>query len=462
VGEHRGLSLAAKKPRADPVSSTVSLASGPHSAERDSRTAGRYWPVLGAILVVAFVVRLIQALHYAPPLGFLDDDTFFYWTARQMAQGHGYVTPLAAFFHKPSLPTAEHPPLFPLFLAGLSKLGVVSVKAQRVFNVIVGTITVLLTSLLARRIAGWRAGLVAAVICAAYPSFIAADGTLMSETLFGALVAGALLQALRWRDTRSLGGGFLLGLLIGLATLTRSEGLLLLPLLVLPVAFHARGRRLLTISVAILGCFVVLAPWLARNWDALGSPVLSDNEGITVAGANCYQTYYGNDIGGFDAGCLAAATRGFPPRANEVTVAAHAQSYGVSYAEHHAGRAIVVAGIRLAAVWGFYSAGRQFVVTGRRVGLQKAGIVIYYLILILAAAGAWALWRSRQRAVLAVLASPFVVTSVTAMLTWGLVRLRQESEISLIVLAGIGVIAIADARTRRSRGPVGSPETAHG
>src|SRR5207244_8269490 len=100
--------------------------------------------------------------------------------------------------------------------------------------------------LIARRLGGPRAGLIAAGIAAVYPVLVAADGAMMSETLYGLLIAAALLTALRLLD-RQPGPPLAaaLGALIGLATLTRAEALLLLPLLAWPVAARAQARRLL-------------------------------------------------------------------------------------------------------------------------------------------------------------------------------------------------------------------------
>ena len=84
------------------------------------------------------------------------------------------------------------------------------------------------------RLAGYGAGVAAAALCAIHPAFIAADSAVMSETLFGALVASSLLIAVTMLDRGSTAGMAGLGLLIGAAALTRSEGLLPIPLLALP------------------------------------------------------------------------------------------------------------------------------------------------------------------------------------------------------------------------------------
>ena len=51
----------------------------------------------------------------------------------------------------------------------------------------------MLVGLLGRRAGGERLGLLAAGLCAVYPLMIAVDGALMSETLYGPLIAVALL-----------------------------------------------------------------------------------------------------------------------------------------------------------------------------------------------------------------------------------------------------------------------------
>src|SRR5688500_10608153 len=66
-------------------------------------------------------------------------------------------------------PTAEHPPLFILLLAGFDLLGATGFNAHRVLLTGVGTVTVLLIGLLGRTVLGERVGLIAAAVAAAYP-----------------------------------------------------------------------------------------------------------------------------------------------------------------------------------------------------------------------------------------------------------------------------------------------------
>jgi 4-amino-4-deoxy-L-arabinose transferase-like glycosyltransferase len=404
---------------------------------------GRLLLVVG----IAAIVRVAYALALAPPLSFFDDDAFFHGTAQLLADGHGYLRPLDFAFHGQSIPTAEHPPLYPLLLSVPRALSLDGLDAERMIGVAIGTGTVAVAALIGRRVAGDRAGLAAAVLCATYPSFIAADGAIMSETLFGFLVALGVLAALRLRTRPSPAAAAGLGVAIGLAALTRSEGLLLLPLLGAPALWRASGHRLALGAAVALATVVVVAPWVVRNWEVFGRPVLSDNQGTLLAGSNCRRTYYGKDIGWFSVACVPAASASAAGAStNEAEHSASLTSRGLDYAGAHPGRAVLVAGVRLARVWGLYQPGRQAIATGRRAWVQKVGVVVYYLVVLMAILGAVSLRRRRDE--LAILLAPVLLASFVALVSWGSVRFRHEAEVMLLVLAGVAI-----ARTRHASPP---------
>jgi 4-amino-4-deoxy-L-arabinose transferase-like glycosyltransferase len=408
-------------------------------------TARRFLVVLVGIAAGAFTLRLGYALGIAPELVGLDDDRFYHQTALELAEGNGYVGTLDVFISGEKEATADHPPLYPLLLSFLGRLGARTVDAQRILGVCAGTLTVGAVGLVARHVAGYRAGVAAAAMCAVYPAFIAADGALMSESLFGALVAYSLLQSLVLLRRPTVRGAAILGLLVGLAALTRSEGLLLVPLLAVPVVAAAPPRRLLLVATTTAVTALVITPWVMRNIDVFGEPVYSTNEGATLAGANCDPTYYGNVVGGFVFECLDAVPQ--PRTDNRAVRSDRLRDAALEYASDHPGRAVVVAGLRLARLWGLYDPADQAHVTGRDVRVQRAGVAAYYLVLVAALAGGVLLLRRGLRLAFAVLLVPVVLSSLTAVGTYGLVRLRHISEISLLVLAGIAVTSLRVRRT---------------
>ena len=83
-------------------------------------------------------------------------------------------------------PSAGHPPLYPLALSVVSRSAGRARSRTALLGLPLGALTIVLVGLLGRRAGGERLGLMAAGLCAVYPLMVAADGALMSETLYGA------------------------------------------------------------------------------------------------------------------------------------------------------------------------------------------------------------------------------------------------------------------------------------
>jgi hypothetical protein len=241
-----------------------------------------------------------------------------------------------------------------------------------------------------------------------------------------------------------------LGALIGLAALTRWEAVLFLPLLALPIAWRARpgwrGRAALALA-AVVAFGLVLTPWVIRNENAFGRFVLvSTNDATVLAGANCNTTYHGVNLGGWDITCTASRTK-----TNEAAQAAIWRRQGLDYARHHISRLPVVVAVRLARVWDLWQPRRQArdFAEGRLVGVEEAGVLTYYVLMLLAVAGLYAL-RRRGDSPLLVLLTPAVAVSISAALGYGVPRLRHAFEISLLVLAAAGLVAVQERLGVRS------------
>jgi 4-amino-4-deoxy-L-arabinose transferase-like glycosyltransferase len=397
----------------------------------------RFWPALLGIVGAGVVIRVLYTLLEAPwPPPGLDDQFYFSALPKLIADGEGFIRPfIYAFKGGQTLPTAEHPPLYSVVLAGLAEVGGRSPDAQRLAGTVFGAGTIAAVGLIGRRLAGERAGLIAAGLAAVYPVLVAADGALMSESLLGLLAGLSLLAALRLADRPGTGRAVVLGGALGLAALTRSEGLLLLPLLLIPVLRRPGGPR--AALVTVLACVVVLTPWTVRNWIVFDQPVLiSTNSGSAVGGANCESTFYGDKLGGWDPACL-SDTRG-----NEAEHMARLRRDGVRYARDHVGRLPTVLAVRLARVWNVYDPLQ--LPEGRSARAEKLGVAMYFPLVALALAGALIL-RHRRRE-LWILAVPVVLVCVTALLTYGNQRFRAPAELTLVVLAAVAIDAVWRAR----------------
>jgi 4-amino-4-deoxy-L-arabinose transferase-like glycosyltransferase len=389
---------------------------------------------LAGVVALGVALRLVYVLAIAPSTAIFTDGFFFHWVGKAVADGHGYVNPAELFFKGHSVATAMHPPLYTFVIAAVTKLGITGDEAQRSLGCLFGAATIALVGLVGRRVAGDAAGLIAAALAAVYPLLIAADGALMSETLYGPLIALALLAAYRLRDEPGARRAAVLGVVIGLAALTRPEALLLLPLLALP--------RWRWFAVACVAAAILVLPWTVRNWSAFDRPVLiSTNDGTTLAGANCPTTYHGRDLGSFDSGCIAPVR--FP--SNEARQAADYRSDAASYAGDHAGRVPLVVAVRVLRVWGLYQPTRlAYDAQNRSRTVEQAGVVFSFFLIVLAVVGVLGLRRRGEPT--AILLAPILLVTITCALTYGGIRLRHAGEIPLVVLAAVG--AYAHARDR--------------
>jgi 4-amino-4-deoxy-L-arabinose transferase-like glycosyltransferase len=403
---------------------------------------------LAAIVAGAVALRLLYVLVLARYVPMAGDAQFFHLEANLIADGKGYVEPFLFTRRDVVVPTAAHPPLYSTVLAGVSLLGGDGVLSQRAFGALLGGVTVVLVALVGRRLGGDRLGLVAGTLAALYPLFVTTDGAPLSESLYALLIAAILLVALVLLESRRVGVAAGLGALIGLAALTRSEALLLVVLIGLPLALTGpRERRWLRALALCAACAAVLAPWTIRNWSAFDGPTLiSHNDAAVLAGANCPLTYGGRDLGSWRYDCI-SLRRTFQERRQ----AARWRREGLDYARDHAGRWPVVVPVRVLRTWDLWQPGREIErAEGRTDTGETIGVAVYYLALPLALAGALLL-RSRNRGALAILLAPALLVTLVSAAGYGVPRFRQAFEPSLVVLAAVALVAIGERLAQRRR-----------
>jgi hypothetical protein len=404
---------------------------------------------------VALALRVLYVVVFAADLPRPITDRFFYHeVANLLVAGQGFIEPFQLLFTGAQEPSAGHPPLWPLLLAVASFFGADTWTAHMLVGALVGTAAVYVTGLLGRRIGGAAVGLLAATLAALYPTLIAADGSLMSESLYGLLVALALLVAYRFLGRPTPAVALSLGALLGLAALARAEALLLIALLGVPLSLRLRpwrwaGARIL--AVIAVGAALVVAPWTLRNWSAFGEPVLiSTNDSTVAAGANCDPTYRGRDIGTWSLTCLSPRRPGL----DEAAQAGIWREQGVDYAFDHVERWPAVVAVRVLRTWDLYQPRDQArQAEGREPTVQEVGTYVYLVLLVLAIYGLVTL-RARGRPVFILLA-PAIAVTVTSVVGFGLPRFRHPVEIPIVVLSAVAVAALVARAAERERSPAG-------
>jgi hypothetical protein len=411
---------------------------------------------LAAVAGVGLAIRLVYALAVVGSREPTGDGREFHLLANVLADTGRYIQPFMYVGLGRVVPTTEKPPLYPGLLSIFSLVGLDSYDAQRVVSCFVGASAIVLIALLARRVLrSERAGVVAAAIAAVYPALWMLDASLRSESLYLPLIVLVLLLAYRVADEpRSWRRAALLGAAIGLAALTRSEALLLVVLLGVPLLLLVpRGERLrLKVAGAlVLGTFVVVAPWLGRNWVTFDQPTgISTNEGGLFAGANCHGAYYSELIGTW-----ACFPRNDPAWGeNEAVISGHLRARAFDYASDHAGRVPAVVGVRVLRVWDLWkpreAAHFESQIADRHLRAEQAATIALYVLVPFALLGFVAL-RRRPGTHVRILVVPLVFVTLVAALSYGSTRFRVAAEPAIVVLASVGALALFDRlRSRRA------------
>ena len=389
-----------------------------------------------ALAVLGMALRAVYIFALTPDqLGF-GDWLWYDGVANGIARGEWYDNPFEA---SRDVPSASHPPLYPFVLSITSILGGTDYLAHRAMGIVFAAAGIVLMGLLGRRLGGPRVGILAAALTTLYPVFITADGALLSETLFTPILAGTLLVAYRVRDRPSWKWAAALGALVALCALTRSESLSLLVLLALPVAWGPRAGRAVRLGAVVAAFVVVMAPWTIRNFHAFDRLVpVSTQAGALVAGANCPDTYFGPELGGWNFACLSKLRSD-----NEAVQGDIWQREGREYALDHTGRIPVVVLVRVLKLMDFYEPRRQLMFAeGRNHTVQGLGIGVYWLMLPLAVFGAVLLRRNKVP--LYPLAAPVITVLGAAVAGYGVTRLRHAADMVIVLCAAVALAALLD------------------
>ena len=430
-----------------------------------ARARRRFLIGLGCIALLGLAVRVWFATVVVPHTSLPGDPRTYHYLGTNLADGLGYVRPAQINLPATALtPTAEFPPGLPGLIAVATKLGARSPERQALLTSFLGAGTVAMVGLLARRVAGSGAGLVAAAIVAIHPLFFQPDTILMSEGPYYFMVSAVLLGAFAvWDHAEQWWRWAVLGALIGLGALVRPEALLFVPLLALPIAIARRKAAwhlLGGFAVAFGVVAVVVAPWIARNAAAFDTVVpIASNGGVVVLGSNCDATYSGRAIGSWDFGCVAVIAAVDPDRSqierdgpNEVEVYDYWRSKGLEYMGDHLGSLPKVVPARVLRTLGLWDPSAQLdfdVPEGRNRTAQAVGYGIHWVLLPFAVAGAIWAWR-RRRGLTAILLVPIAVAVLDSAIFYGSTKMRAAADPSIAVLAAVGMVAaVAWARARR-------------
>lgn len=414
----------------------------------------RFAWTLAAITVASVVIRVAYVLLVRRDAAVQGDGLYYHYGANLLAQGHGFIVPLE-YVKGLTLQAADHPPLYLLWLATTSVFGLESPVTHMLWTCVLGTATVVVIGLVGREVVGPRVGLIAAAVAAVYPNIWSHDGMLQSESLAILLVVVVLLLAYRYWARPSLRLLAALGVACGLAALTRSELLLLVPFVVVPLVWFTKRvavrEKVKWLSVSVVATAVVLAPWVGYNLTRFEHPVyLSTGYEVTLLTASCDKTWYGQYTGYWSFEC-GVPTRRRDDQSQKAIVYRRA---ALDYIADNKARIPVVVAARWGRITGLFRPAQQVRLDhdaeGRETWVAWASLLMFYPIAVLAVLGA--IFLRRRRVLLFPLVALPVIVLISVTLTFATNRYRAIAEPALVVLAAVAVDAVIERiRTRRGR-----------
>lgn len=461
-------------------------------SELAARNGGRAGlAALVVILLLGLGLRGAEAWDGRPPVY---DAAAYAKIDERLAEGDGFTLGANA-----TQPASNYSPGVPLLVGGLYELsGGTHERPARIVLALLGTLAILFTYLIGRRLAGPAAGLVGAAAVAIYPALLEYQGMLMGEPLAATLLSGAVLAILWAAGPSARRAGpvaatrarwLVPGLLLGALVLVRPEYLGISVLLAVVVLAWDRDEwrtGLAKAGLLLAGVALVVAPWTVRNAvvldrfvpvstgggqvlfagsympsggdpERVGEEVLERHPGLTRQLAAEYlprddfPVRYTGKSSQEVPGSLVARVR-----LEQILAALAAQRYPGMETDEALGRMgrerlwddvterpVEYAGFIAAKVWRAWSQGPREV-------MEKPGWRAFHLVLVaLALVGLVALVRRRrphEALLLAVLL--LAVTAIVALLVASPRRVLVTLPL-IAALAGVGATALADSLARR-------------
>ena len=235
--------------------------------------------LLPALLIFGFIIRILYCILF--PVTELHDplDSFYYdLSAKGLLSGQGY--------HEINL-YAYRPPLYAFFLSLIyTFFGSFPHSYYHVIflQTIISVLSVYyLYKLAAELVNNKLKAYMAAFLYCFFPTFIALNAEILTETLFFGLFIPGFYYAYIGQKNGKMGAVITGAILFGLSSLTREITFYFYPLLILLFFVFTRTtlRNRLVVSICmVLGFGAVVAPWMARNYTVFNCPLISTSGGI--------------------------------------------------------------------------------------------------------------------------------------------------------------------------------------
>lgn len=299
------MDTSSKKPAACPVRSETLVVSG----------------ILGALLLLKLIYLVFYAQRspfYSTPIG--DSALYLDW-ARSIITGEFWRQPqqFLVFYRAP---------LYPFLLVLPLKVFGSATLPMYLLQILLGTVNLYITYVIARRLFGHRVGIIAIILAGLYAPLVFKETKLVSTTITISLLLLAAYFLIKASDHRPRLNWFLSGVFAGLATLTWGGIIVFVPVVFLFWLLMKPRPKFQRVLLLAAGCFLAMLPATLHN-------LFVGNDWVLVNSNSGYTFYQGNNP-------AASGTIVHPPEVYEraydgrfPTGIADQQQFDLGYASSH-------------------------------------------------------------------------------------------------------------------------------
>lgn len=244
---------------------------------------------LASSLFIVFLIALMLRLAFVFKMEHqqLKSDAYNYDVMAKNFLDNGYWGYTDSYSHKRAAlkPNAVITPGYPMFLSAIYSITGYKdgspLQTVRTIQAILGAFSCLLVFFLGKRVKNRKAGLIASLFYAVYPSFVWATTLILTETLYNFLFLLYLcLQLMLLDNLKSKKSALVCGLVFAAAIFVRPAAF---PLFVVPFIYKyikSRDRQVIkSFAIALAGLAFILIPWWIRNVIVLNKFVLLSTQG---------------------------------------------------------------------------------------------------------------------------------------------------------------------------------------
>ncbi len=176
-------------------------------------------------------------------------------------------------------------PVYPIFLASLRLLHISFFYAKIVQCFVAGFICLVIYHI-GKRIFNEKIGLLAGSLWAVYPYSVMHSKALDDSTLMTLFVVLTIFITIMFMEKKSFLNVMLLGLFCGLTTMIRNTFIAFIPFLFVWLVYYLRLKYWNYLVIFLISMFVIIMPWIMRNYIYTGHIALSTHGGGAFWSAN--------------------------------------------------------------------------------------------------------------------------------------------------------------------------------